>query len=69
MFFAVVDFDEGSEVFQSLGLNSAPAFYHFPAKVPITNRNGIPNSIPLVQRTMLGAETIFFIQIRIPFSS
>jgi OST3 / OST6 family, transporter family len=33
MFFAVVDFDEGSEVFQSLGLNSAPAFYHFPAKV------------------------------------
>ena len=33
MFFAVVDFDEGGDVFQSLGLNSAPAFYHFPAKV------------------------------------
>ena len=33
MFFAMVDFDEGSEIFQSLGLNSAPAFLHFPAKV------------------------------------
>jgi hypothetical protein len=33
MFFAMVDFDEGGEVFQSLGLNSAPAFYHFPSKV------------------------------------
>jgi len=32
MFFAMVDFDEGGEVFQSLGLNSAPAFYHFPSK-------------------------------------
>jgi hypothetical protein len=35
MFFAMVDFDEGGEVFQSLGLNSAPAFYHFPSKVRI----------------------------------
>ena len=33
MFFGLVDFDEGSDVFQSLGLNSAPAFLHFPAKV------------------------------------
>ena len=33
MFFAMVDFDDGSEIFQSLGLNSAPAFFHFPAKV------------------------------------
>jgi len=32
MFFAMVDFDEGSEAFQSLNLNSAPAFIHFPAK-------------------------------------
>jgi len=32
MFFGLVDFDEGSDVFQSLGLNSAPAFLHFPAK-------------------------------------
>lgn len=32
LFFAVVDFDEGSEVFQSLQLNSAPVFMHFPAK-------------------------------------
>ena len=33
LFFGVVDFDDGSEIFQSLGLNSAPAFVHFPAKV------------------------------------
>ena len=33
MFFAMVDFDEGSEAFQSMNLNSAPAFVHFPPKV------------------------------------
>ena len=33
MFFAMVDFDEGSEAFQSMNLNSAPAFMHFPPKV------------------------------------
>ena len=33
LFFGLVDFDEGGEIFQSLGLNSAPAFIHFPAKV------------------------------------
>jgi len=33
MFFAMVDFDEGSEAFQSMNLNSAPAFIHFPPKV------------------------------------
>lgn len=32
LFFAMVDFDEGSDVFQSLYLNSAPVFMHFPAK-------------------------------------
>jgi len=32
MFFAMVDFDEGSEAFQSMNLNSAPAFIHFPPK-------------------------------------
>jgi len=33
MFFAMVDFDEGNEAFQSMNLNSAPAFIHFPPKV------------------------------------
>ncbi|XP_013382245.1 tumor suppressor candidate 3-like [Lingula anatina] len=30
LFFAMVDFDEGSDVFTSLKLNSAPVFMHFP---------------------------------------
>jgi oligosaccharyltransferase complex subunit gamma len=32
LFFAVVDFDEGSDVFQMLRLNTAPVFMHFPPK-------------------------------------
>lgn len=32
IFFIIVDFDEGSDVFQMLRLNTAPIFMHFPAK-------------------------------------
>lgn len=32
LFFAMVDFDEGSDIFQWLRLNTAPVFMHFPAK-------------------------------------
>jgi len=32
VFFAVVDFDEGADVFQMLRLNTAPVFIHFPPK-------------------------------------
>ncbi|XP_017859923.1 PREDICTED: tumor suppressor candidate 3 [Drosophila arizonae] len=32
LFFAMVDFDDGSDVFQMLRLNTAPVFMHFPAK-------------------------------------
>lgn len=32
LYFAMVDFDDGSEVFQRLRLNTAPVFMHFPAK-------------------------------------
>lgn len=32
LFFGIVDFDEGSDVFQMLRLNSAPVIRHFPAK-------------------------------------
>ncbi|CAD7000341.1 unnamed protein product [Ceratitis capitata] len=32
LFFAMVDFDEGSDVFQALRINTAPVFLHFPAK-------------------------------------
>lgn len=32
LFFVMVDFDEGSDVFQMLRLNTAPIFMHFPPK-------------------------------------
>jgi oligosaccharyltransferase complex subunit gamma len=32
LFFAMVDFDEGQDVFQMMKLNHAPVFMHFPAK-------------------------------------
>nr|CAD7395199.1 unnamed protein product [Timema poppensis] len=32
LFFALVDFDEGPDVFQMLRLNTAPVFMHFPPK-------------------------------------
>merc|ERR1711971_1284790 len=32
LFFAMVDYDEGSDVFQSMKLNTAPLFMHFPTK-------------------------------------
>jgi len=32
LFFAMVDFDEGSDIFQMMKISSAPVFMHFPAK-------------------------------------
>ncbi|XP_044748307.1 tumor suppressor candidate 3 [Coccinella septempunctata] len=32
LYFSIVDFDEGSDVFQMMKLNTAPVFMHFPAK-------------------------------------
>ncbi|CAL1263705.1 unnamed protein product [Larinioides sclopetarius] len=32
LFFGMVDFDEGPDIFSSLGMNSAPVFMHFPEK-------------------------------------
>ncbi|XP_034245854.1 tumor suppressor candidate 3 [Thrips palmi] len=32
LFFAMIDFDEGSDIFQMMRLNTAPVFIHFPAK-------------------------------------
>ncbi|XP_039265417.1 dolichyl-diphosphooligosaccharide--protein glycosyltransferase subunit TUSC3-like [Styela clava] len=32
LFFSVVDFDDGSDIFQMMKLNTAPVFMHFPAK-------------------------------------
>ncbi|XP_075212414.1 oligosaccharide transferase gamma subunit [Lycorma delicatula] len=53
LFFAMVDFDEGSEVFQMLRLNTAPIFMHFPPK-------GKPKSSDTfdIQRLGFAAESI-----------
>ncbi|XP_059577761.1 tumor suppressor candidate 3 isoform X3 [Alligator mississippiensis] len=32
LFFTIVDYDEGADVFQQLNMNSAPTFMHFPPK-------------------------------------
>ncbi|KAK4288944.1 hypothetical protein Pmani_038061 [Petrolisthes manimaculis] len=53
LFFALVDFDEGPDVFQALRLNSAPVFMHFPAK-------GKPKKVDTldIQRVGFAAENI-----------
>ncbi|KAK6620474.1 hypothetical protein RUM44_006875 [Polyplax serrata] len=53
LFFGVVDFDEGTDVFNIMKLNTAPAFIHFPAKgkpKPADNMD--------IQRVGFGAEAI-----------
>jgi len=53
LFFAMMDFDEGPDVFQIMKLNSAPVFMHFPAK-------GKPKKMDTmdIQRIGFGAEAI-----------
>merc|ERR1712018_511126 len=53
LFFAMVDFDEGPDVFQIMKLNSAPVFMHFPAK-------GKPKKMDTmdIQRVGFGADAI-----------
>lgn len=53
LFFAMVDFDEGPDVFQTMKLNSAPVFMHFPAK-------GKPKKMDTmdIQRLGYGADAI-----------
>ena len=53
LFFAMVDFDEGPDVFQSMKLNTAPVFMHFPAK-------GKPKKLDSMdlQRVGFGADAI-----------
>lgn len=53
LFFAVVDFDEGSDVFQMLRLNTAPVFIHFPPKGKLKNADTMD-----IQRIGFAAETI-----------
>jgi len=53
MFMAMVDFDEGPDVFQLMKLNSAPVFMHFPEK-------GKPKKVDTMdlQRKGFGADAI-----------
>ncbi|XP_003690642.1 tumor suppressor candidate 3 isoform X2 [Apis florea] len=53
LFFASVDFDEGSDVFQMMRLNAAPVYMHFPSK-------GKPKPADTmdIQRVGFGAEAI-----------
>jgi len=53
MFFSMVDFDEGPDIFQIMKLNSAPVFMHFPAK-------GKPKKMDTmdIQRVGFGADAI-----------
>jgi len=53
LYFAMVDFDEGPDVFQVMKLNSAPVFMHFPAK-------GNPKKMDTmdIQRIGFGADGI-----------
>ncbi|KOC69256.1 Magnesium transporter protein 1, partial [Habropoda laboriosa] len=53
LFFVAVDFDEGSDVFQMMRLNTAPVYMHFPSK-------GKPKPADTmdIQRVGFGAEAI-----------
>ena len=53
LFFAMVDFDEGPDVFQALKLNTAPVFMHFPAKGKSKKADNMD-----IQRTGFGADAI-----------
>lgn len=53
LFFAMVDYDEGSEVFNMLGINSAPVFIYFSEKGKIKNADQLD-----IQRVGFHAETI-----------
>jgi oligosaccharyltransferase complex subunit gamma len=53
LFFAMVDFDEGPDVFQALKLNTAPVFMHFPAKGKAKKADNMD-----IQRSGFGADAI-----------
>ncbi|XP_064481226.1 tumor suppressor candidate 3-like isoform X2 [Ornithodoros turicata] len=53
LFFGLVDYDEGSDVFVSLGQNSAPVFLHFPDKGKPKKGDSMD-----IQRIGFAAETI-----------
>lgn len=54
VFFAIIDFDDASDVFQQLKLNSAPGFFHFP---PSTAKSGKEDKLDL-QRSGFQAENL-----------
>lgn len=44
----MIDFDEGSDVFQLLRLNTAPVFMHFPGMMPVSNLLGLLDLIRIL---------------------
>lgn len=59
LFFGYVDYDEGSEIFQQLGLNSAPVFLFFGERTMKTNTFSIKSADQMdIQRIGFAAETI-----------
>lgn len=53
LFFVSVDFDEGSDVFQAMKLNTAPVYMHFPPKGKLKAADTMD-----IQRVGFGAEAI-----------
>ncbi|CAG2183388.1 unnamed protein product [Oppiella nova] len=53
LFFGLIDYDEGSDIFQSLQLNSAPVFLYFSEK----GKPKTPEQMD-IQRVGFGADTI-----------
>lgn len=53
LFFTMVDFDEGADVFQMLRLNTAPIFMHFPPKGKVKSSDTFD-----IQRLGFGAESL-----------
>ncbi|KAJ6219914.1 hypothetical protein RDWZM_005726 [Blomia tropicalis] len=59
LFFGYVDYDEGGEIFQQLGINSAPVFFHFGERSVRATGFSVKSADQMdIQRIGFAAETI-----------
>ena len=58
LFFGSLDYDEGSDIFQSLGMNSAPVFLFFSPNDVFMKKKPTTNQMMDIQRIGFSAETI-----------
>ena len=59
LFFAYVDYDEGSDIFQQLGINSAPVFFYFPPRTVRSTVFSMKSGEQMdIQRIGFAAETL-----------